>query len=178
MSSTVQRLSSLALFLFCSFILLVSLFTSNRVEVGQLGRLPSTRIYVSDVILPDNALYLPVMARDRVRLFFTPDREQVFLKLEYAHTRYKAAQALAIKGQGPLAITTMTKSQKYLLQAVYQVRADKEAYTPEERLQVKTALTLSIFRIEQLRSTIETDDSVLGALQAESAVVLEQFDIL
>lgn len=147
-------------------------------QTGQHARLPATRMYMSEQILPDNALYLPLMARDRARLVLTPKEEQVFLKLEYAEERYQSAVALANNGQEQLAITTMTKSQKYLLQAVYQVRADKDAYTPDERIKVKTALETSLYRLELLQNTIAVDDSALEALQSESAVVLEQFDIL
>lgn len=177
MTSVAQHTSSVVLLLFCFIVLLVSLFTSNRMQTGQSARLPATRMYLSEQILPDNALYLPLMVRDRVRLVTTAKEEQVFLKLEYAEARYQSAVALVDKGQEQLAITTMTKSQKYLLQAVYQVRADKEAYSLEERVRVKATLGASVYRLEVLQDAIASDDSALEALQTESAIVFQQFDI-
>lgn len=139
-------------------------------------RLPTTRIYLSNQILPDNLLYLPLMLRDRLVLNFTPYHQQVFTKLEYSEERSRSAHQLLENGQEALAVTTMSKSQKYLLQAVYQMRSSSDQYTLEEKRQIRAALDHSLYRLESFYSRLTMEAPALDALQAESQVLLEQID--
>lgn len=78
-------------------------------------------------ILPDNIFYSLKMVRDRIRLFFTVDPlRKVDVLLLYADKRIAAAKALMEKGKVDLALTTATKAEKYLEQAVAQERIARE----------------------------------------------------
>jgi hypothetical protein len=70
-------------------------------------------------ILPDNPLYKLKAIRDRLRLWFELDEEKkARLELLYANKRINAAVFLVDGGKGSLGVTTATKAEKYLEQAV------------------------------------------------------------
>ncbi len=70
-------------------------------------------------ILPDNPLYTLKTLRDRVRLWLTFDEgRKAQWELLYADKRINAAQALVAGGKVELGISTATKGEKYLEQAV------------------------------------------------------------
>jgi hypothetical protein len=72
-------------------------------------------------ILPDHPLYWLKMVRDRVRLWLTGDSEARFDRLLlYADKRVGAAVALIEGGKADLGVTTATKAEKYLEEAVSQ----------------------------------------------------------
>lgn len=74
-------------------------------------------------ILPDHPLYWLKMVRDRVMLWGTKDPFQQFQRrLLYADKRIGAAEALIKGGQTELGVTTATKAEKYLEQAVGQYK--------------------------------------------------------
>lgn len=78
-------------------------------------------------ILPDHFLYPIKMIRDRIRLSLTTDplkkAEQFLL---YADKRLGAAKALIEGGKQELGLTTLTKAEKYLEQAIIQERTARE----------------------------------------------------
>lgn len=70
-------------------------------------------------ILPDNPLYKLKAARDKVTLVFTFDGEKKARKeLLFADKRINAAVFLTEGGKAELGVTTATKAEKYLEQAV------------------------------------------------------------
>ncbi len=80
-------------------------------------------------ILPDHPLYFVKMIRDRVRLWVTRGSTQKYdLLLLYADKRIGAAKVLAAGNQPELAVTTLTKAEKYLGEARFRlwVMADSE----------------------------------------------------
>ena len=73
-------------------------------------------------VLPDSPLYKLKMVRDRVKLWITRDAtKRTDLELLYADKRINAALALADGGKETLAVSTATKAEKYLEQAVNRV---------------------------------------------------------
>jgi hypothetical protein len=73
-------------------------------------------------LLPDHPLYFLKMIRDRLQLWITRDTiKRSELMLHYADKRIAAALALAEKGKSGLAVSTATKAEKYLEQAVGEV---------------------------------------------------------
>lgn len=70
-------------------------------------------------LLPDHPLYFLKMARDRIQLWLTRQPlARTKLLLHYADKRIAASLALAEKGKVGLAISTATKAEKYLEQAL------------------------------------------------------------
>jgi len=116
-------------------------------------------------ILPDHPLYWLKMVRDRIRLWLTRDTEARYERLLlYADKRVGAAKALVDGGQADLGVTTATKAEKYLEEAVNQFGKVKElgkAY-PE--------------RVEHLKMAVLKHEEVLREVkegmpdQAKSAI--------
>lgn len=77
-------------------------------------------------ILPDHFLYPLKMVRDKVWLFLTRDQvKRAELLLLFADKRLGAAKALIEGGQQELGLSTLTKAEKYLEQAVAQAEKAK-----------------------------------------------------
>lgn len=69
-------------------------------------------------ILPDHPLYPLKALRDRILIFFTQDPvKKVHLNLLFADKRLVMGQILWEKGSPDLSISTLSKSEKYLLSA-------------------------------------------------------------
>ncbi|HSW89241.1 MAG TPA: DUF5667 domain-containing protein [Patescibacteria group bacterium] len=68
-------------------------------------------------ILPDNPLYNLKMLRDRVQLMTTVEEDRPPLMLTFANARLTAAQILFTRGRTSLALTTLSKGEKYIFAA-------------------------------------------------------------
>lgn len=107
------------------------------VSVGEEDRVNSATISARDritqlftpPILPDHPLYVFGMIIDRAQLTLSPLPEQFYIKLRYADTRLATAQALISRGRLALALSTLTKAEKYLLGASTQLNL----FTGEDR---------------------------------------------
>lgn len=78
-------------------------------------------------ILPDNFLWPLKALRDRVWLFLTTDpAKKADLLLLFANKRIGAAKALVDGGKFDLGVSTATKAEKYLEQAIAAERVAKE----------------------------------------------------
>ncbi|NMC35895.1 hypothetical protein GYA49_02510 [Candidatus Beckwithbacteria bacterium] len=98
-------------------------------EASQAARLVASEVVVQNEegvqyqlpypgILPDHPLYWLKMLRDRVNLALTKDPLARFeLLLLFADKRLGAGEALILGGQSQLGVTTVTKAEKYLVQA-------------------------------------------------------------
>lgn len=83
-------------------------------------------------ILPSHPLYLTKMAKDRVVLLLTFDREkQARLLLTYSNVRMSAANQLAQYGEIDLAVTTAIKGQTYFWRAINASNNIPENLQPE-----------------------------------------------
>jgi flagellin-specific chaperone FliS len=92
---------------------LTSSVMSAHSSTGIMGR----TFYVADKILPDHITYPVLMIIDRARLETATPLEKIYLMTEYANRRLVYASELYNKAQYDLAVTTLTKAQKYLLYA-------------------------------------------------------------
>jgi hypothetical protein len=99
-------------------VLVISLSTVSSVQSssGSTG-FASKEFYLEGDVLPDHMAYMIVMTIDRIRLESSTPTDRVYLKTEYANRRLKYAQLLIEKDDFDLAVTTLTKAQKYLLSA-------------------------------------------------------------
>src|SRR5690554_2706228 len=90
---------------------------SSAMSVHSANGMNSRSLYIDDQILPDHISYPVLMAIDRLRLETASEIEQVYLQTEYANRRLAYATELFDRDQDELAVTTLTKAQKYLLHA-------------------------------------------------------------
>lgn len=79
-------------------------------------------------ILPDHFLYPLKMVRDRILLFLTVDSlKKADLLLLFADKRLGAGRALVEGGKIDLGVSTLTKAEKYLEQALTQAQEAQES---------------------------------------------------
>ncbi len=75
-------------------------------------------LYFSTEILPDHLFYPVLMIVDRAALTSAKSpSERIRIQVNYAYRRLNSAKALAAKQKTGMALSTLTKSQKYLNQA-------------------------------------------------------------
>lgn len=135
-------------------IVFASLYSANDTSYS-LGDTASRRhFYISAEILPDHLLYPVIMMIDRTALASakTP-AERIRIQVNYAHRRLNSARTLSAQHKPGMALSTLTKSQKYLNQAAQDAIAHG---TPQDRALVIRAIA----NHEQLINTI-TDTQLL-----------------
>ncbi len=99
-------------------ILAISFSTANN-ALGSTEADDSAQkqFYMGQTILPDHLAYPVLMGMDRIRLETETPQEQVYTQVEYAERRFEYTLGLIDKGNTTLALSTLTKSQKYLFHA-------------------------------------------------------------
>lgn len=161
-------------------ILFVSLAAGNSQVFSSTGDTPSSnkQFYISQNILPDHVAYPALMAVDRVKLETAGSSERIYLQIDYAQHRFDAAKTLLEQDpdKAPLALTTLTKSQKYLL------NAGLEASQPEVSHSVKTyvlkSLTYYEKAITEMRPAFnDSEREVLDQLLNEIRMLRDQLQI-
>lgn len=129
----------------------------------------SRSLYVDDQVLPDHISYPLLMVLDRARLEIATPVERVYLQTEYANRRLIYAQALLEKNNPDLAVTTLTKGQKYLLYAAIAV-ADQEDVP-----RLKNHVTKTIqFHVRSIQHTLDTETELFSDSQRASIVKLNE----
>lgn len=163
-----QSLSSTALCLFAGLILAVSLISSNRSLSGVTQRLSTMEFYWGSQVLPDHPFYVLLMARDRARLWLVESEEEPELRLRLAERRFQSARQLALQQKNELAISTLTKSQLYVLDAARQLEAI--GMTASQRQELMAALDHSLYRLELFNQQYPNlDTETLRSLREETA---------
>ncbi len=109
-------LSSLA-FVFAVGILLTSLATAGQVSSSGAKPIGNHELYFNRQILPDHMLYPMLMMADRMNLETASSNDRIFLELQYSNARLEMAEQLLAVGKPDIAVTTLTKSLKYLQEA-------------------------------------------------------------
>ena len=105
------------------FILLNSFYSASKAALADTYLVKSRRFYVQREILPDHSLYPLLMAADKFRLSVADRDRRVYLLAAYANRRLFYAQQLLKKEELALAVTTLTKAEKYLLQALNELQS-------------------------------------------------------
>lgn len=111
---------------FSIFILFTSFNISSQAKLADAENLKNRKFYVNKEILPDHSLYPLLMAVDRLRLSMADRERRIYLLMAYANRRLFYATRLLEKEELTLALTTLTKSQKYLNQALIEVKVLKD----------------------------------------------------
>jgi hypothetical protein len=99
-------------------VLFISLFTATRVASTGKEMSSERQLYFNREVLPDHLFYPVLMVKDRLQLETASDNERVFMNVEYAHRRLEYAEELLKGKKNVLALTTLTKAEAYLHNAV------------------------------------------------------------
>lgn len=137
----------------------LSLSLVSQVSSHESSRMSARELYWGEEILPDNVLYPGMMLMDRLQLENAEPTKQIYMRVVYAGRRLVYAQELLSKGKEDLAVTTLTKSQKYLLQAG---KATLESHTDNRELveYLLKAYTFQLRELEKIEQQL-TDIAVL-----------------
>ncbi|MFZ5376558.1 MAG: DUF5667 domain-containing protein [Patescibacteria group bacterium] len=165
---------SFVFLLFGVGILWVSLISASRV-LGSEEAASDMRFYVSDEILPDHVGYPLLIIADRARLEASSQRDAVYIKVEYAERRLEYAKKMIEKNKKSLALSTLTKSQKYLNQAAQDVL---DHNMPEQDKQyVSRIMKKNLAQVRQLADSFETQDkSLLDQLCCEGQQIQDRIN--
>lgn len=179
MPTIVEKSVPVALLLFGCLILLTSLLAANRTSAGDRTRLMARKVYFNRTILPDNIFYPVLMIGDKIKLETAGFEEQIALKLEYADRRYAYAIQLLDKDQSQLALTTLTKSQKYLFSAGNEVLTYPERVKPETIVAVKDSYAESLKQLPEFRQNYsEHDAQTIDELYHETEIIYKKLSTL
>ncbi len=121
-------------------------------------------------VLPDSPLWPLKSARDKFWLVVTtnPTREAE-LKLLFADKRLGSAKLLADKGNPELAVSTLTKSEKYLEEAYNLEKDNKEkGYDTSEFLEKIATASLKHYEVIEYVITVVPEDARPSLSQIET----------
>ncbi len=122
---------TITFFLFGLLVIAISINSSvAAVYPTPESRASHRQFYLGRTILPDHVAYPLLMIIDKVQLSLTPFPNRLWLQAEYGWRRLDYARQFLDKDEPGLALTTLTKSQKYFLNATQEtldnVDADNE----------------------------------------------------
>lgn len=153
-------------------ILFISLSTVSAVQSASGVDQPK-HFYMEGTLLPDHVAYPIVMMVDRAHLEAATPVEQVYLKTEYANRRLEYAEKLLEKDNSNLAVTTITKSQKYLLSAARQAIENDMSDTV-----IKHVIATIEYHKEQTallaNQLSDNERAIIDGLNEECSVIVEQ----
>jgi len=170
------RFHTLGMLIFAFFgviILFISLVAANRFTTGSGLSLSGNKIYFGRKILPDHLLYPVLMIHDRLTFEAATPDQQVLLRLSIADDRYESAQQLLERGQQDLAVTTLTKSQKYIMLSGLDLLSDSVS-DPEVVHRVLCAIDYSVYRLQMFQKQYQGDESIVISGLIEETRVLQQ----
>lgn len=108
-------------------------------------------------ILPDHPLYFFKVARDRIWAFSTRDNlKKAELYILFSDKRVKMAQKLTDKGKMDLAITTMSKGEKYFLKIPKLLKASKTQGVPPSQELLDRVKASNIKHKELIQDLLKT----------------------
>jgi hypothetical protein len=113
---------SLLAFVFAVGILLTSLATATQVNSSGNKPTGTRELYFNREILPDHMLYPALMAADRMKLETASNTDRIFLEIQYSNARLEMATQLLQQNKKDFAVSTLTKSLKYLEQAALEAQ--------------------------------------------------------
>lgn len=175
---TLKFAASSGALVLASGILFVSLSAGNSRMLAQHGNYESSQrqFYVSQTILPDHVAYPMLMAFDKAKLITSGPEKQLLLEVEYGQRRLEYAQELLKRENATLALTTLTKAQKYLIQAG--TTAHQPEVSPETKQTVLDNLQQFNQQLQLLRSGFSDEEwSVVERHAQELRVIQEQLSI-
>lgn len=124
---------------------------------------------------PDHPVYPLLMARDRVRLLLAPLERRVILKIEYANHRLALSKTLKDRSRYTLAITTITKAEKYLLSANEDLTHVSAPELASQRALLMQTIDTHAREITAMKPAFSDEQkAILDRLLMETAIVYER----
>lgn len=166
-------LSGLALILGV-LILAISLSAANS-ALSANEPLENSRksFYMGERVLPDHVAYPALMAMDRVKLELAPSSEQILIKAGYAQRRFEYTLALLEKDKPTLALSTLTKSHKYLIHAAE--GSMRQNSSDAVKLYLYRSLVYYQAQMEQLKPQfVDSERTVIDQLLEQSTFISQQ----
>lgn len=176
MSNPVRYSLYLLILFFAVSLVGLSLFQTPVTDAcGQFETACQRRFYLSNDILPDHALYPLMMVRDKVKLTLINPEEKPLLKLQYGQRRLESAQKLLENDKQELALSTVTKAQKYFIEAA---ELAKQSGDPELIAEVKHLLLVHKQDLAEIRPQFDkVDASVVDQLEAECLQISSELNV-
>jgi len=156
-------------------VLAVSLASSapSAYSTGDKFKANDKQFYFSGEILPDHLLYPAVMVADKIKFEMSSPTEKIYVSTTYANLRLESALKLLNKDNSTLALTTLTKSQKYLLMAA-EMTIKLELLEKTREYVLKT-LQWHLSKHEEIKEQFsESEKSLIDELDKESQVFVEK----
>ncbi len=98
-------------------IFISSLVVSSQQDLASADKVSRKQFYFGKKVLPDHILYPVLMVIDKSLLVMTSGESEIFLRIRLAQDRMISANSLLDKKEEGLSLSTLTKSQKYLILA-------------------------------------------------------------
>ena len=139
------------------FVFTTSLIMASQNDAAQSGKI-SKKTFYTGRFLPDHILYPVLMAFDKSLLEISSGESEVEMRIRLAQDRMISAKLLLDKGNEMLALSTITKSQKYLILASHKFL---ELEDPSESLHtnIVTALEKNTLNLKDCQSKFTVVDT-------------------
>lgn len=175
MKKTSLILAFLAI-IFGLIIFTFSLISYSNQEFSEAERLSEKKLYFGEKVLPDHIFYPFLMIVDKSLISMSSGESRVYLRIRMAQDRMISAKKLLNKGEEQLALSTLTKSQKYLILASQDLFL-QEDYSDQAAKVLLNSLnenTNNLIKIEADFKTIPTNP--IADLIVESKSLLETIE--
>jgi hypothetical protein len=137
-----------------------------RERIEQLFTLP---------ILPDHPLYVLGMVVDRVDLLLASPSKRFALDLSYADTRMATGQALITRGRYSMAISSLTKSEKYILAASDQIKLLPDNEKDEAKQKLSSSIKIHVAILKSMKPFFnDPQQAVIDGLIAQVTALLQK----
>jgi hypothetical protein len=159
--------------IFGVFIFISSLFSYSQEGDADINRASSRKLYFDGRILPDHILYPVLMITDKSLLTISSGEAEIFLRIRLAQDRMITSQRLLEKGEEAMSLSTLTKSQKYLILAAHNYLSN-DNYSNEAGYALLDALnknTINLLKIQSQFNNLPTGP--IGDLVLESKSLIE-----
>ena len=159
--------------LFGIFIFVSSLFSYSKSYDSNEQRVSSKSLYFGKRILPDHIFYPLLMIVDKSLLIVSTGESEVFLRIRLAQDRMITANNLLKKGDEVRALSTLTKSQKYLILATHDYLTH-DNYSDEAGYALLYSLNSNTENLQKIATEFETvPTGPIYDLVAESQSLVE-----
>lgn len=153
------------------FIFFISLIIGSQNDVMDSERVSERTFYIGR-LLPDHVLYPVVMLFDRGLLILSSGEKEVAVRMYLAQDRMSSAQQLLEKGEEQLALSTLTKSQKYLILAAHQF-LQLDDFSQATQTELLRALQVNTQKLTESKSRFSVVDTApIDDLVVESKTLI------
>jgi len=166
---------SITALLFGVVVVGTSLSSASQVHSQEETKVSSKTLYFDEEILPDHLLYPFLAASDKARLELATPEDRIYLQLVYGQRRFEYAQSLLKKDNHALAVTTLTKSQKYFNLAAQSSLDNK--FSLQLKKYVLNSLNYHLKAVQESLDNFDPNEkTVIEKLMNESKALKDQLE--